>query len=194
MNGLRSGSLAIALTLLLPAGAALAQDGAPSPGAAVTLSPAAQEFADAFPDETGGVPLAGLIEVVSAAGRDALDPISLSLMTDLAEGLGIGFDEIFAASAMTFDDFFAEEPTGVWIMAIKAPVMAPEAGVGLMERRPAVRGRRRAATAVAGVVRASLTCRCNHLRRETYRGAVVSSGTMHADRRSMKGGRPWPTT
>lgn len=132
MNGLRSGSLAMALTLLLPAGAALAQDASPSPGAAPTLSPAAQDFADAFPDEIGGVALAGLIEVISVSEPDALDPVSLPLVTELADGLGIGFEDIYAASAMTFDDFLAEEPTGVWIMAIKAPGMAPEAGVDLL--------------------------------------------------------------
>lgn len=132
MNSLRSGLLAIGLALLLPAGATLAQDAPSSPVVEPTMSPDAQEFADAFPDEIGGVALAGLVQIADVSQPDAFDPTTLPLITELADGLGIGFEDILAASAMTFDDLFAEEPTGVWIMALKAPGMAPEAGVALM--------------------------------------------------------------
>jgi hypothetical protein len=131
MNTVKSGALAIALVMLLPV-AALAQESSPSPSVQPTLSPTAQEFADAFPDEIGGVSLAGLVEVVAAAEPETIDPTALPLMTDLAADLGIGLDEIQMATAMTFDDFFAEEPEGVWIVALKAPGMAPQAGVDLM--------------------------------------------------------------
>jgi hypothetical protein len=132
MYAVRSGSLAIALTLLLPSAAALAQDASPPPSAQPTLSPAAQEFADAFPAEIGGVALAGRVEITEASAPDQMDPATLPLITDLAADLAIDLDEILVASAMTFDDFFAEEATGVWIMALMAPGMTPEAGVDFM--------------------------------------------------------------
>lgn len=132
MYAVRSGPLAIALTLLLPSAAALAQDESPPPSAQPALSPAAQEFADAFPDEIGGVSLAGRVEITGASEPDGLDPAALPIITDLTADLGIGLDDILVASAMTFDDLFAEEATGVWIMAMMAPGMAPEAGVDLM--------------------------------------------------------------
>lgn len=132
MNSLRSGSLAVALTLLVPAGAALGQDASSSPIAEPTLSPVAQAFADVFPGEIGGVSLDGLIEVGDLSEPDALDPAAMPLMAGLAEDLGIGLEDILMAGAATFSDFFAEEPDGVWIMAIQAPGMAPDVGVDLM--------------------------------------------------------------
>ena len=124
------GSLGMAAALLVPAGTALAQEA--SPTAEATLAPAAQAFAEAFPDEIGGVALADLIEVASADAPDVMDAETLPLLEEVIVGLGVGLDAVLVGQAATFTDLFDEDGDGVWIIAIQIPGMDPATGSDLM--------------------------------------------------------------
>lgn len=124
------GSLALAAALLVPGGSALAQE--ESPAAEATLAPAAQAFAEAFPDELGGVSLAGLVEILAADAPDAMDPESTPMLEELAEGLGVGLGDVLIGQAMTFTDLFAEDQEGAWLIGIHVPGMDPATGSDLM--------------------------------------------------------------
>ena len=124
------GALAIVAALLVPAGTTLAQDASPTVEA--TLAPAAQVFAEAFPDEVGGVALADLIEVASADAPDVMDAETLPILEKVTMGLGVGLDAVLIGQAATFTDLFAEDEDGVWIIAIQIPGMDPATGSELM--------------------------------------------------------------